>query len=625
MLQVNRNRNFGSLLFLGGILSLFLPAEVHGQYTSYTISTIAGEYSAGAGYNGDNGRQATNAQLSSPSGVLFDSVHNILYIADTGNNRIRTVVSGKINTVAGDGVGGYSGDGKSATGGELEAPYALALDSSFNLYIADFGNEVVRQVTPSGIINTVAGDNTLGPGNSGDGGAATGAQLNTPAGVAVDSAGDLYIADTFNNEVKIVTPDGNINIFAGTLGQGYKSDGVPATSTSLYTPTGLALDAAGNLYIADSHDNRIRKVSKNGIIATVAGNGTPGYSGDGGPATKAEIDRPQGIAVDGNGNLFIADYDNSVIREVTTDGNIHTVAGNYTLSGYSGDGGAATSAALNYPYGVCVDTSGNVYIADFGNNVIRMLTPAAPAALTQVISASAFGALPAAAPGSWIEIYGPNNLAFDSRTWTGADFKGSTAPTQLDGTSVTVGGQPAYIWYISGSQLNVQVPSGVATGQQPVVVKSPSGSTAAFNVTVNATEPALWAPPAFKINGTQYVGATFSDGSFVLPPGAVAGLTSRRANPGDVITLWGIGFGNVTPNTPAGQIASGQTSLTASPVFSFAGTAAATPGYAGLAPGSVGLYQFNVTVPTVAASDAVPLTFTLNGASGAQTLYIAVQ
>jgi uncharacterized protein (TIGR03437 family) len=241
-----------------------------------------------------------------------------------------------------------------------------------------------------------------------------------------------------------------------------------------------------------------------------------------------------------------------------------------------------------------------------------------------IISAYSFGAFTAVAPGSWIDIYG-NNLAADSRAWTGADFNGNTAPMSLDGTSVTIGGQPAFIDYISPGQVNAQVPSGIGTGSQPVVVTSPAGASAPLTLTVNAEEPGLLAPPTFKINGTQYVAALFSDGStYVLPPGASSSVPSRRASPGDVITLYGIGFGAVTPSVAAGQITPGQNTL-ATPLHIRFGQTDATVQYDGLAPQTVGLYQFNVEVPNVASSDSVPLTFTLGGVPGPQTLYISVQ
>ncbi|HLK62561.1 MAG TPA: IPT/TIG domain-containing protein [Bryobacteraceae bacterium] len=241
-----------------------------------------------------------------------------------------------------------------------------------------------------------------------------------------------------------------------------------------------------------------------------------------------------------------------------------------------------------------------------------------------VVSASAFGQFKSIAPGSWIEIYG-SNLAVDSRSWGGGDFNGVNAPTSLDGTKVTIGGQPAYVDYISPTQVNAQVPFSVGTGSQPVVVTNGNVASAAFTINVNAEEPGLLAPSSFAVNGTQFVAALFTDGvTYVLPPGSIAGLPSRRAQPGDTITLYGIGFGPVTPNIPAGQVVQ-QSNVLSVPLHVFFGTTEAVVSYDGLAPSAVGLYQINVVVPNVASSDAVPLTFSLGGVSGTQILYTAVQ
>jgi uncharacterized protein (TIGR03437 family) len=241
-----------------------------------------------------------------------------------------------------------------------------------------------------------------------------------------------------------------------------------------------------------------------------------------------------------------------------------------------------------------------------------------------VVTASAFGDFATIAPGTWMEIYG-SNLAVDSRGWAGTDFIGSSAPTSLDGTFVTIGGQKAFISYISSSQVNAQVPSGVISGPQQLTVTTPNGASAAYTVTVNAVQPGLLAPPVnFLIGGKQYVAALHADGTFVLPPGSIAGLQTRQAQPGETILLYGVGFGNVTPASPAGQIVSGQNQLAQPLTLQFANVAA-TLQYDGLAPNYVGLYQFNVVVPSISDSDAVPLAFNLGGVQGSQTLYTAVK
>jgi sugar lactone lactonase YvrE len=291
-----------------------------------------------------------------------------LYIADTGNYRVREVAAnGIISTVAGGGSIGYSGDGGPATSAGLNYPYGVAVDVAGNLYIADFFNSRVRKVATNGTISTVAGGGGSYPG---DGGPATNAVLGNVTGVAVDVAGNLYIADPDNNRIRKVAANGTISTVAGNGTLGYSGDGGPATSAQLWSPDGVAVDVAGNLYIADGNNNRIRKVATNGMISTVAGNGSLGYSGDGGPATSAQMDFPWGLAVDSVGNLYIADGNNNRIRKVATNGTISTVAGNGSY-GYSGDGGPATSAELSGAYGVALDAAGNLYIADTYNCRIR--------------------------------------------------------------------------------------------------------------------------------------------------------------------------------------------------------------------------------------------------------------
>jgi uncharacterized protein (TIGR03437 family) len=645
---INSDRLRGSYLFALAFLSILLPALCLAQAPPpYTISTFAGTCTASGatppclgGYSGDGGA-ATAAVLNGPFDVIFDSSGN-LYISDTNNQRVREVSAsgGAISTVAGNGTAGFAGDGTSATasGTELNSPSGLTFDSHGNLFIGDSDNFVVREVA-GGTISTVAGKN-VGVPFAGDLGPATSAGLSNPSGVAVDPSGNIYIADPFNNVVRVVCETqapiactntafagytfavGDINTFAGNnaSGAGYTGDGGPATGALVNNPNAVVLDAAGNLYISDTGNNAIRKVTPDGTITTVAGNGNPQgtYSGDGGKATQAGLNNPKGIAIDSNGNLYIADTDNSVIRMVEPNGIITTIAGNHILGpGYAGDGGAATSAQLYFPSGVAVN-GGKVYVADNGNNVIRLLTPAP--AIPQigaggVITASAFGASTTVSPGSWIEIYG-TNLAGDTRGWGPADFNGATAPTSLDLTSVTVGGQSAFVAYISPGQVNVQVPSNVTAGPQPLILKTQFSASAAYNVTVGSA-PGVWAPSSLNIGGKQYVGAFLGNSSTLVQP-------SQPALPGDTIVLWGVGFGTVNPSIPAGQLPQGEATTLTAPVQILFGTTPATVNYQGLAPDLVGVYQFNVVVPAVSANSAVPLTFMQGGAALPQTLYTAV-
>jgi uncharacterized protein (TIGR03437 family) len=260
--------------------------------------------------------------------------------------------------------------------------------------------------------------------------------------------------------------------------------------------------------------------------------------------------------------------------------------------------------------------SGTVYGTFDATPVIR--TPLG------VISASAYGGFSALAPGTWMEIYGTNLANVISQTWASTDFKGNAAPTALGGTTVTIGGQPAFIDYVSPGQVNAQVPSNVTPGPQPVVVSTPGGISAPYSITVNVTEPGLLAPAVFNLKAGQYVVALFPDGvTFVLPPGSISGVTSARAKPGDTIIFYGVGFGTVSPNSPAGQIVTQSNTLNGNFQVLFAGTPG-TIQFAGLTGGYLGLYQFNVVVPNVAASDTVPLTFSLSGTPGTQQMLISI-
>ncbi len=327
------------------------------------ITTVAGSLQ---GFIGDNGA-ATKALLLSPT-YTATGPSGETYIVDSEHNVVRKVVNGVITTVAGTEAPGYTGDNGPATSATLNGPWGVAVDSSGNLYISDAGNNVIRKVS-GGVISTIAGTDV--PSYTGDNGAATSATLSSPRGIALDPLGNLYIADFGNNAVRLVA-NGVITTVAGNGIAGYTSDGVAATSSSLSGPVDVKLDASGNLYIADQANNRIRMVT-NGIISTIAGNGTPTFGGDNGAATSAQINGPSGVALDPAGNLIIADTSNNVIRKVSS-GIITTLAGNGTAN-YSGDNGPAANAAVNAPLGVSTNALGQIFVADSGNNLIRVMDP----------------------------------------------------------------------------------------------------------------------------------------------------------------------------------------------------------------------------------------------------------
>jgi len=344
------------------------------------INAFAGGGTSGLG----DGGFATAAQLSLPLGVTCDATGNV-YIADQINGRVRMINnSGIISTFAGNGTGGHSGDGGQATAAGIGVG-GITFDAIGNLYIADRGN-YIRKVNTNGIISTIGGIGTAG--YSGDGGPATAAEFNDPIGIAVDANGNVFIADNNNNRIRKINTTGIISTYAGTgYGAGlatctacYSGDGGMAAAANLNNPWGLALDALGNLYIADQWNNCIRKVNTSGIITTVAGNGfgagmntvgcTTCYSGDGGPATSAELSSPQSIAFDAAGNMFIADGYNHRIRMVNTNGIINTVVGSGT-NGCTGDGGPAIIANLGFPNGIAFDVAGNMYIDDINCSNVR--------------------------------------------------------------------------------------------------------------------------------------------------------------------------------------------------------------------------------------------------------------
>ena len=291
----------------------------------------------------------------------MDSSGNV-YIADYNNHRIRmiTLSTGKISTIAGTGSEGYSGDGGAATSAQLNKPSGVVLDSSGNVYIADYFNNRIRKIDVStNLISTIASG------------------FNLPREVDLDSSGNVYIADENNDRIRMINVStGIISTIAGTGSQGYNGDGVAATKTFLWRPTGVTLDSSGNVYIADYYNHRIRMIDvSTGYISTIAGTHSGGYSGDGGAATSAALFYPTGVALDSSGNVYIADFSNNRIRMIDAiTGYISTIAGKQGGS-FSGDGGAATSAQLNGPRGVVLDSSGNVYIADMINHRIRKLTP----------------------------------------------------------------------------------------------------------------------------------------------------------------------------------------------------------------------------------------------------------
>lgn len=357
-----------NFVFLSIFFIFAMSVPAHGQATSGQIITTI----AGGGIDGGDGIPATSCQLMHPIDIAVDGVGN-MYISDRDHNLIRKVTTnGIITTIAGTGSQGNTGDNGPATAAEIDEPYGVAVDGGGNVYFAG-GNGTanrVRKVNTSGIITTIAGTGVAG--FSGDNGPATLAQLSAPTCVVVDPVGNVYITDIGNNRVRKVGTTGIITTIAGTGSITDGGDGGPATAAGVYDPYGIAIDGTGNIYVAEDHGHRIRKVNTSGIITTIAGTGMPGFSGDNGPATVAQLYRSVGVGVDASGNVYIADSHNNRIRKVNSAGIIMTIVGNDT-AGYNGDGIAPDSAQLSTPSAIAFDKHSNLYISDFGNDRIRYI------------------------------------------------------------------------------------------------------------------------------------------------------------------------------------------------------------------------------------------------------------
>jgi uncharacterized protein (TIGR03437 family) len=562
------------------------------------ITTWAGN--GNATFSGDNG-PATGASLNYQKGVAFDGAGNA-YIADVQNYRVRRVnAQGMITTVAGNGVMAESGDGGYAVYASISNVMAVAVDPTGNIYLADVSNRCIRKIS-AGIITTIAG--VVGrQGFSGDNGPAASAMLGQPVALALDTAGNLYFADSANERVrKIDLNTGIITTVAGNGINAFSGDGGLATSASLGTPIGVAADNNGNIYIADADNNRIRKVTAFGIISTVAGNGTGGFAGDGGQATSASLNIPSDVLVDAAGNLYIADAGNNRVRKVDpTSLNITTIAGGST-NGYSGDGGPATQAILNHPWGLAEDASGNLYISDGANNRVRLiggtLTAAPSLANNSALNGATFALNQPIAPGAIVSIFGSN---FSTGS---ASFSSVPMPTMLDGTSVTFNGVAAPLFYVSSGQINAQAPFNMALG--PVQIQVSRGGILS---PVTTSISALYSPGIFVTNQQISQGAIVHNADFSLV------TTSNPARVGEYISIFATGLGPVNGSAVSGAAAPSVPPFapTVNSPIVMIGTSFAYVNYSGLAPGYVGLYQVNALIPSGIPAGNQPLIVSIGG------------
>ncbi|MEO8128544.1 MAG: hypothetical protein ABJF23_26635 [Bryobacteraceae bacterium] len=641
------------------------------QVIRASVSTLVTTIVAGNGRVG-----AADNNLAEPRGVLVSQGR--VLVADNTAFRVVSAQGGATAVFAG-GWPQLESYG-AASSAPLLRPMGLCLTPAASLIVVDAGAERVLSLSSSGELTAIAGVRYPTGFNGGVGGPAVSAQIANPRRVACGPDGRIYLA--LRDRIRMIDTQGvmhaYIDFFRVTTTT--MTNGTTTSATSVAAPSspvGMAVDSAGRLIIAESGMNRVlRWDPTNQTTTLIAGTGTAGFAGDGGAGTDAKLDSPGDVAFDSKGNLLIADRGNGRVRKLSSDGKISTIAGSGLGFSYVDlTGQIATSVGFGSIEGMAVDTKDNIYIAearesaslvptpafqilaglvqedDSGKQTYRIqelnaiddiavdargriyfalrqngqvmmladaidLGPAPAIAAGGVVRSLQFGGGATIAPNTWIEIYG-SALSGTTRSWTGSDFQGSQAPTKLDETSVSIGGQAAFVAYVSPNQVNVLVPSDVAPGAQQLTVSTGVGISAPYSVDVESVQPGIFSM-------AKYAGGLLAGGQFAMPADTVAGVVSRPARPGEGITFYGTGFGSVIPRVRAGVIAPQATS-TDLPFSVLFGQTRAAVNYAGLSPGSVGLYQFNVTVPAGISGDAVPLTFSLGGNAIAQPLAVAVQ
>lgn len=572
-----------------------------------TITTIAGNGTSGDGGDGGPG---SGADLSQHFTAAADNQGNV-YIADSQNNRIRKInTAGIITTIAGAGTGLLADGVPAASVSQVNAS-DVATDASGNLYAA-LGGVLVKIDTGGTLhfLTALASSFT----DTGDGGPAISAQA-LPQSIALDAAGNIYLCEILSNKIRKIDTNGIITTIAGTGTAGYSGDGGPAIQAQLNLPQGITADPLGNVYFADNA-LYVRKIDTTGKITTVAGNGQSISINEGVPATSAGM-VPTWVAADGGGNIFI--NDTVRVREVNSSGIINTVAGGITNTSL-GDNGPATSASIFGNTAVSMDSAGNLYISQTGMERLRkVFSIGTPAAALPVISAN--GAIngasfqPGLVIGSWATVQG-SNLASGTGTWT---ITNNYLPVTVNGVTVNVGGEDAYINYVSPSQINFIVPE-VHTGSVQVTVKNSAGTSAAVTANVGFFGPAFFSWP------NNQVVATTPSFSYVAAAGTFSGITSAPAKPGDTIILWGTGFGPTNPAYPQGQITPTNATYNTSslPTVTINNVPATVSG-AALAPGFAGLYQVAIQVPSSLGAGTWPVVATIGGTSSPSGMMLAVQ
>jgi hypothetical protein len=448
--------------------------------TPYEISLIAGTGTAG---DGPFGGSATSAALNGPRDVAVNGAGTV-FIADLNNNVVEMVsTSGVISVFAGTGTAGFSGNGGAATSAELSSPHGVAFDASGNVYIADADNNVIRIVNSAGVISTFAGNNTAG--FSGDGGPATSAELSTPVSIALDPGGNLYISDRGNTRIRLVTAStGIITTVAGNGTAGFSGDGGSAASAELGNLLqDITVDSLGNLYIADSANNRIRLVNTSGGISTIAGTGTAGFSGDGGPATSAELSAPFGVAVDAAGDVYFSDGTNSRIRMITASGTITTIAGG---GADAISGGTALNAELISPSGLSISSNGTIFFADLGLNIVGSLGPSGALTFPSQAVAST-----SSNQGVVVRNVGNSTITFSAAPAITGDFAVASSNTLTSGSTLSAGASGSipvtFTPTATGTRTGTLTLTDNATNLQQVLLSGSATQNADTTVTVTSS------------------------------------------------------------------------------------------------------------------------------------------
>jgi uncharacterized protein (TIGR03437 family) len=570
------------------------------------ISTVAGD---GFLHAVGDGGPATAAILNQPMSVALDRFGN-LYIADMGTQRVRMVApSGMISTLAGTGVAGFNGDQIPAATATLYSPTGLYADVYGDVYIADTYNHRIREVAAAGRISTFAGTGTGGQGPADLLAAQT--ELRGPRNVCIGLTGAIYIVDTSNHRVLNVLPGGYAATFAGNGTAGLGGDGGPARIAELNWPGACTVDAAGKVFIADTLNHRIAKVDINGVITTVAGTGQAGTSADGVSAVAAALNSPTGVAVDGDGDIFISDTGNNLIRQVMPNGTIYTIAGN-AKAGFSGDSGLAVASQINAPAGVVIDGAGALYFADSGNNRVRRLTPqavvppqAAPVTTLQQVSAVNAASLlgGAIAPGEIVTIYGSGIGPLQGVP--GVLNVSGLLSNMAAGAEIHFDGVAAPIFYAQAGQVNAQAPYAIAgqsiTHLEMFYQGQPVGEA---DVHVAVATPAVF-PTVLNADGSL-------------------NSASNPALQGSILTFFATGEGLTNGANVTGQPASAPYPQPVLPVSITIGGVAASVLYAGEAPGLVGMLQVDAMVPAGRSSGGVNAVLTV-GATSAPPVSLWVQ